>query len=263
MKTTLLALFLSIALFGCSGKLEKTYSPRDMTASETFDEIPKSKGNILKLVKIDSNRADRQDHFEIQFRDTTISVQDTKNAAVSVFKGPRFINSQKTAVIAEVADSSALSPRFYLISLKGNVVDVANLNKPSSRKQNPKYDKGIVDITRTNFVINNDFIVNSVNGKVYSIKRKNPEEQIPGELLMYSRDRTTLVFLTKDALYQVNYYTGESETLPLSAKALANLDGIRGEVAQNYSWATNKNGTPFLRYNGDPDRIVDIKEFQK
>lgn len=261
MKLTLLALFLSIALFACDKKLEKTYSPREMAASETFDQIPKSRSSILTLVKIDSNRSDGQDHFAVQFRDTTIIIQDGKWPSTSLFKNPHFINSQNTAVVVEVADSSGFVAPFYLISLKDNTVDVASLNKPSSGEQNLKYTKGLVALNRTNFVINNDFIVNSVNGKVNAIKREKPDERIQGEFLMYSRDKTTLVFLTHDALYQVNYLTGETETLKLPAKLLADLDDIRNAITQNYTWGKSKHGTPFLKYNGDPDRIVDIKEF--
>lgn len=263
MKKIIFALLLSTTLFACSGGLEKTYTPRALAANESFDEFPKSKKNVLTLVRVDSNRADNQDHFVVKYKDTTINIQDGKKPLATLFKNARFINSQNTAAVVQVVDSSAMVSPFYLIVVKNGKSDVISLDRPSTGKDDAKFTDGLVELSRTNFVINNDFIVNSVNGKVYPIKRQNDSERIQGRFFMYSRDKTTLVFLTPGALYQVNYRNGETQTLAVPASLLAEPDKAAGEISQNYGWTTSANGTPFLKYNGNPDRIVDIKDFKK
>ncbi|KLT66551.1 hypothetical protein [Pedobacter sp. BMA] len=263
MKIKLLALISCVALFACKGNLEKTYSPEPIAANQTFDEIPKSEKAIFTLVKIDSNRADGQEHFKIQYRDTTLSVQNGKNKLAVEFRNARFVNSQNTAVVAQVVDSTQNVAPFYVFALKDGSVEVMSLDKASKGKNDGLYTQGLVELTRTNFVINNDYIVNSVSGKINTIKRQNPDERIQGKFLMYSRDKTTLVFLTEKELYQVNYRNGETQSLTVPASLLANAAGIQNEIASNYSWTTNNHGTPFLKYNGNSDRIVDISEFKK
>lgn len=263
MKIKLLALISSVALFACKGNLEKTYTPQPIAANQTFDEIPKSQSRVFTLIKIDSNRSDGQEHFNIKYRDTTLSVQEGKEKLAVEFRNARFVNSQNTAVIAQVVDSTKNVAPFYVFSLKDGAVEVLSLDKASKGKNDGIYTQGLVELSRTNFVINNDFIVNSVNGKIYTIKRQNPQERIQGKFLLYSRDKTTLVFLTEKELYQVNYRNGETQSITVPASMLANTAGIQSEIASNYTWTTNNHGTPFLKYNGNPDRIVDISEFKK
>lgn len=71
MKITLYALLLSVVLFGC-GKSEKTYKARTFAATDDFNVFPKSKKNVLTIVKTDSGAVTTADRFAIQYKDTTI-----------------------------------------------------------------------------------------------------------------------------------------------------------------------------------------------
>jgi len=260
MKTTLLALFLSITLLACKpGSQEKTLVPRALTADESFNEFPKSKDEILTIVKTDSGKVDLS---AIQFKDTTISIKKDPKPLANKFSEARYLNSQKTAVLVQVADGSGLVSPFYIILLKNGKLDVIDLDKSSNGKNDRNVTKGLEEISRTSFIINNDFLITSVNGNVYPIKRQVPEERIQGKFFMYSSDRKTLVFLTATSLYQVNYQTGETLNLPVDASLLNQPETLVGNIQQGYSWVENERGTSFLLKNPDEDRVVDIKEFK-
>jgi hypothetical protein len=79
---------------------------------------------------------------------------------------------------------------------------------------------------------------------------------------MYSSDKTTLVFLTANSLYQVNTATGEVFNLPLPAALINEPETLVGNIQRDYTWVVNANGTSFLKKSADDDRIVDIKEFK-
>lgn len=260
MKTTLLALFLSITLLACKpGSNEKTYTPRALMADESFNEFPKSKDEILTIVKTDSGKVDLS---AIQFKDTTVSIKKDPKPLANKFTDARYLNSQKTAVLVQVADGSGLVSPFYIILLKSGKLEVIDLDRPSNGKNDRTVTKGIEEMSRTSFIVNNDFLITSVNGKVYPIKRQVPDERIQGKFFMYSGDRTTLVFLTANSLYQVNYQTGETLVLPVDANLLNQPETLIGNIQQGYSWVKNNRGTSFLIKNPDEDRVVDIKEFK-
>ena len=85
---------------------------------------------------------------------------------------------------------------------------------------------------------------------------------IQGNFILYSADKTTLIFAVENGLYQVNYLTGETLNLPVPASVLNSATMVR-EIQQNYGWEKNNRGTSFLKENPDDDRIVDISEFKK
>lgn len=261
MKKTFSLILLASALFACkSEKLEKTYPAKAYT-NEDFNETPKEKNQVLKIVAIDSGKADAKQAFGLTFKDTAINIQDNQRALAAKFKEARFINSQKTAAIVQVEDGSGLVSPFHVVSLKDGNVAVTSLFKDSKGQNDKKYTKGLEEISLSNIIVNNDFVIALVNGTVYPIKRQNETERIQGNYLFASGDKRTLVFLTDNSLYQVDFKANDTVNLPLPAsisQAPNAADLIRG----GYSWAKNAKGNLFLKQNPDDDRIVDIKEFK-
>ncbi|GGI29326.1 hypothetical protein [Pedobacter mendelii] len=261
MKTTLAALFLSIALFSCKQeKLEKTYTPRDLRFGESFNETTKSKEDVLKISKIDSGKKDG-DIFELKFKDTLITILDRPKPMATKFLSPRFLNTQKTAAIAQVADGSGLVSPFYIVALNNGKPEVIKLSRPSNGANDSKITVGLQEVSLSTILINNDYVVTVINGRVFPVKRQNDGERIQGRFLLNSADKSTLVFAMANSLYQVNYLTGETFNLPVSAQTL-DPKTILNNIQQNYSWQKNKKGTLFLKEN-DNNRIIDISEFKK
>ncbi len=262
MKITVLAIFLSVSLFACKpGKLETVYTPKAY-ANDDFNEFPKVQNQTLNIVTIAPETPEGQESYAITFKDTTVAVQDNPKPLANKFKEARFINTQKTAALVQVEDGTGLVSPFYVVSLTDGKVNVTSLNRESKGKNDKEYTKGIEEMSLSNIIVNNDFAIALVNGKIYPIKRQNEDERIQGDFLFNSSDKKTLVFVTGSSLYQVNYRTGETNNLALPAK-VAQSSNVADEVRKGYSWATNAKGTSFLKPNPDEDRIVDISEFKK
>ncbi len=245
MKTTIYAALLSVILFSCkNNENSKTYIPREITKNESFNIYSERKDTAIKVIQLNADSKDSgkpQELFSVKFRDTTI-------------------NTQRTALLVQVADSSGLVAPFYLIVNRDEQPEIVSLYKPSSGKEDIKYTKGLVKVGRDGYVVNNDFFITNVNAKVYVLKRQNDAERIQGEFFMKSPDKQTLVFLEQSSFYQVNYITGQTFTQALSPDARKSAD-IFTFIQQNYMWQKEKNGTSFLKaINGD--RIVDIQEFK-
>ncbi|RZK19470.1 MAG: hypothetical protein EOO86_07565 [Pedobacter sp.] len=262
MRNTLLALFLSATLFGCAGKLEKTLTSKPFTNQDDFNEFPKYKDKILTIEDVYDKNPDSSGGFSVTLKDTALYIQDGSKPIAHKFREARFVNSQKTAVLVQIEDGAGSLSPFYIITLKEGVPNAVALSLASNGKGDKDFAKGLQEITRTTLVVNNDFVVATVRGKVYPIKRKNPGEMIQGNFILYSADKTTLVFAAEKGLYQVNYLTGETLNLPVPASVL-NSATMVNEIQQNYSWEKNNRGTLFLKENLDDDRIVDISEFKK
>lgn len=262
MKITLYALVLSVVLFGCSGNSEKTYKARAFAVSDVFNVFPKGSKDILTIVKTDSGKTTAADRFAINTRDTTITIEDGANAPAKKFSVASFINTQKTAVLVQVDDKDGKMAPFYIIYVNGGKTEVVSLNKASKGAEDKKYTNGLEELTRSNLLVNNDFFITTINSRVYPIKRQKEDERIQGKFFMYSSDKTTLAFLTANALYQVNTKTGETFNLPLPASLTSQPETLVGNIQSDYTWVPNEHGTPFLKKNADDNRIVDIKEFK-
>lgn len=266
MKLKLCAILFSIVILGCQREKEineKTYTARTLVASESFNETPKKKEDILSVFKSDSTNKPNGLQFSVKFKDTVLSIKADKNdvKTANKFGLAEFINTQETAVLVQLAGNKAIAP-FYIISLKNGSPEVISLNKASNGKNDLKYTKGLEEQRRSSYVINNDFLVTVVNGKVYPIKRQKEEERIQGSYFLNSPDKSTLVFLTPSSLYQVNYLTNEVDNLPVPSKITSDSTQIFQRIQSNYNWHKNIRGTSFLKENADDNRIVDIKEFK-
>ncbi len=262
MKNTLLIILLSISVFACKqSDFEKTYTPRPFNIGEDFNAFSKTKDEVLSIIKIDSNDKDRGDLLSIKFKDTTVTIKNKQGLLAKDFSQARFLNSQKTAILAQVKKKLGQEP-FYILSVNEGGLEIIDLAILSKGKNDQKFANGLEELTRSSFIVNNDFLITAVNGKVYPIKRQNPNERIHGKFFMYSKDKTTLVFVTANSLYQVNYLTDETFNLPISPKMFNQNQVIYSQIQQNFSWKKNEKGTPFLLHNPDENRIVDIKEFK-
>lgn len=260
MKTIVLALFLSVALLACKEqKNEKVIHPRNLKLGERFNEFPKVKGEGLAFVKVDSGRK-MGDVYAVKFKDTIISIQDDPKPLANKFFLMRFLNTQKTAILAQVADSSNLVSPFYIISLKDGQTDAIKLERASNGRDDKKITVGLQEISLSTVLINNDFVVTLINGAVYPLKRQNDAERIQGRYLLNSGDRSTIVFATSNSLYQVNYKTGETFNLPVTPGKL-NAATFTKDIMQNYRWQKTPKGASFLK-EYDNNEIVNLSDFK-
>lgn len=266
MKKSLLALSLIILIIGCSKDDEKTknYIPRVLTKNESFNHYSEKKSDSITIFK--SNKPEQGESLTVKFRDSTVSIQtDPKDPKKTTnrFAFAEFINSQKTSLLVQVEDENALAAPSFIISLKEEGgLEVLSLTRPTKPGPGEKIGLGISRLGRTGHLVNNDFFIRGVTGKVYFLKRQDPEQRIDGKYLLLSPDRNTIVFAAPKALYQVNYIADESSTLPLPADQPSEIAVVYNYVQNNYSFQKNKEGVSFLKKNHS-DRIVDISEFKK
>ncbi|MBE9601759.1 hypothetical protein [Pedobacter sp. MC2016-24] len=266
MKQLLYTLGLSVLLFSCQQQeITATYTPRVLTANEKFNESIEGKDSLFTILsKKDKNTSEAKEAFNVKFKDTLVKIQINKadaNSAADQFSSAQFVNTQRTAILVQLADNSGLTAPAYLIALKNGKLDVVSLYRPSKGKEDTKYTTGINKMGRTGYLVNNDFFITNVNANVYLIKRQNPEERIQGEFILNSPDKSTLVFLTPSSLYQVNYPSDEVSDEKFSKPAPQSDAERNSWIASNFRWAKNKKGINFLKFS-DSNRIVDIKEFK-
>lgn len=264
MKTTIYIALLSMVMFSCkNNENSKSYVAREITKTESFNIYSERTDTAIKVIQLptESKEGDSPSElFSVKFRDTTINIHSGDSAKIENFSSATFVNTQRTALLVQAADSSELPASFYLIVNRDEQPEIVSLNKSSNGKEDIKYTKGLVKVGRDGYVVNNDFFITNVNAKVYTIKRRKDEERIQGDFFMKSPDKQTLVFLEQSNLYQVNYVTGQTFNQPLSADARKAAD-IFTYIQQNFLWQKEKNGANFLKAINS-DRIFDIREFK-
>lgn len=272
MKSILYALLLSVSLFGCTQNNDgKIMIPRPLAIADNFNQFPKDKNNVLSIfqqgdTKV-NKRADRieSETYRIKYADTVVKIQmnaEDKKSVIEQFSFAEFLNTQKSSMLVQPADSSGLVAPFYIITVNNDKLEVVNLYRAASGAEDSKYAKGVTPVGRSGYVINNDFFVASVSAKIYPIKRLKEEERIHGVYLLNSPDKKTLVFLMAGSLYEVYYPTGETYTQPLPASAPADAVAMMNWIQNNYSWQRNETQISFLKKNIDDNRIIDIKDFK-
>lgn len=269
MKLNTLVLLLALAFLGCKhDEEEKIYSPRDLKGKENFNAFHKGTENALKIYTYKETSTEREgkEIFGLKFRDTTVRIQVNaadKDAVSDHFALAEFLNTQKTAVLVQIADQSGLVAPFYLISVSDGGLDVVRVYRPSRGKGDKRFTKGLSRVGRSGYLINNDFFITRVDAKVYPLTRQDPEERIQGIHLINSADKKTFVFLVSSSLYQVHYPSGETYTQPLSADLPKAPEQVYPWIQNNFSWQTSPKGISFLKKNKDDNRIIDIREFKK
>lgn len=270
MKLSVYTLLLSAFLLGCKQKENvKMYPARDVRANENFIDYQADQTKPLTISKYNQEgTAEIADEtavkwFGVKFADTTVKIQ--LPGAVSTgakFASAQFVNTQKTCVLVQIADSTDLVAPFYLIAANKGKLEVISLFRASDGRDDKRFTKGLIKVGRSGYLINNDFLITTVDAKIYPVKRQHEGERIQGLYFINSPDRKTLVFLVSDALYQVHYPTGAVFTQQLSSDAPKNPEAIFKFIQDNYSWQKNAKGISFLKANND-DRIIDISAFKK
>lgn len=245
---------LTIALMGsCAANetVEKVYVPHVINPGETFNEYPSERDSAITF-NIHQEKdgkpigANPKVWYDVKFGDTVVKIQpsrDDPNYTNGKFIRGKFMNTQKTSLLVQIADSFGLRAKFYLISLKNHDLSITELRRQTTQEGDLKYI-GLIQLGSEGYLINNDFIINPVNSKVYFLKRENPEERIQGQYLLKSPDKGTLVFMRPSSLYQVNYQNDESLTVPFGIDP--GQPGLYMYIQENYVWITKKPGLSFL-----------------
>lgn len=267
MKILVYALLFSILLGGCQDKtVPKTLIPREISGNEDFNNYAENADQVLTVVKHEDQGnaaagAESEELFVVKFRDTLLQIQtdkSDKNFVRDKFSLAEFANTQKTALLVQLADSTGLVAPFYLITLKGSKPEAVSLYRASKGNNDIKVTKGMVRVGKSGYLINNDFFVTTVNAKVYVIPRQNPEERIQGEFFLKSNDKNTFVFLVPGAFYEVHYPTGDVFTQPLPKQAPREISSVYKWVQDNFAWEKNTKGISFFR-EVDQNKVVDMR----
>jgi len=262
MKLRLFVLLFSVVTASCQ-KTTKVYIPREPSAGEDLNQSPQ--GPALTIQKYEGTDKKQGETFGIKFGDTTVRISgkgDPKSPA-DRFSIAQFINTQKSCLLVQTADSTGLIAPFYLLNLNNGKLDVISLNRPSKGNDDARYTKGLTKIGLSGYLINNDYYVAAVYAKLYAVKRQVPEERIQGLYFLNSPDKKTLVFLISYTLYEVYYPTGETFSQLLSSKAPAdNPEHLYQWIQENYSWQKDAKHISFLKANVEDNRIRNFSEFK-
>lgn len=268
MKNLLYALSLSLILLSCQKNQENSvaYTPRVLTATEKFNESQPSADSVFSIYNYKNGNAQEtsgSEAFRVKFRDTVVSILTSRtdtSSATDKFTFAQFVNTQKTALLVQATDSSGAAAPFYLLALKNGKLDVVSLDRPSAGETGEAFAPGLSKVGRVGYLVNNDFFITNVNAQAYLIKRQNENERIRGEFILNSPDKSTLIFLSPNSLYQVHYPSNEAFTEKLSKPAPQSAAAVSDWIRDNFTWQKNKKGITFLKFS-DSDRIVDIREF--
>ncbi len=269
MRNLIYVFAVAILFVSCKGKNESVYVPRVLNDTERFNTY--QEGDALFIVKYGTDERLKEDknaegEFSVKFRDTLITIQTNpsdKAAVANKFSFAQYVNTQKTAILVQIADKSGLAAPCFIINLNENKIDVVSLYRASSGPHDKEFTKGMVKVAKSGYLINNDFFITNVNAKAYMIKREKPEERIQGDFFILSHDKQTLVFLTKTSLYQVHYATNEvlNETLPQQSGTTS--EQVALFIQNNYKWVTANNIAFLKKINrGGTDKVVDISTFK-
>ncbi|RZK81322.1 MAG: hypothetical protein EOO92_04910 [Pedobacter sp.] len=243
---------MGIVLLGCGKKeFEQTYVPELIKPNQTFNDSYSEKDSVLRFTRHDEGEGkplgeNPKTWYGVTFGDTVVKVQtipsDPSSAKYKFIRG-KFMNTQKTCLLVQIADTFGLQAKFYIIALKNHRLTVTELRRPASNEN--KNTIGLTYVGRDGFLINNDFFMTFVNAKVYFLKRQYEDERIDGQFFLKSEDKQTLVFLQEGSLYQVNYYADKSTTIPLDVDA--RKPGIQMYIQENFVWKKDSFGVSFLK----------------
>ncbi|MES2827786.1 MAG: hypothetical protein V4687_06520 [Bacteroidota bacterium] len=250
-KIIYLFFLLALALSCTEDELGKSYPSRMISQGETFNDYPSESDSSITFIGYKEKGSEtvtgrNKLWFQVKFGDTIVKIQTSKtNPSITngKFLRGKFMNTQRTCLLVQISDNLGLRANFYLIALKNHRLSVTELTRPSTFKGVNGY-AGLIDVGSEGYLINNEFLISYVNAKVHFIKRQDPEVPLQGQYYMKSPDHQTFVFLQPNSLYQVNYLTDETLTLPLNVDA--RKPGISIHIHENYAWKTKRPGVMFL-----------------
>lgn len=253
MKKIIYLFILSALAFSCAqeNEIEKNYPSRMISQGETFNDYPSENDSSITFTAYRQKETKLSDHklkvwYQVKFGDTIVKIQTNKedpSISNGTFLRGKFMNTQKTCLLVQISDTLGLKAKFYLIALKNHKLHIAELSRPSTLPIDRRFF-GLTDVGASGYLIDNEFLISFVNAKVHFIKRQNPEGPIKGQFYTKSPDQQTFVFLQPSSLYEVNYQTEESMTVPLTVDATK--PGISMHIQENFVWKTKRPGVTFL-----------------
>ncbi|TDO22685.1 hypothetical protein [Pedobacter duraquae] len=243
----------------------EVYVPRLLKGEEDLNVRYKegeAKFTIFNFVKEDKKQR-VGDLIGIRYGDTLIRIQADPNDKTLIhdhFGFAQFVNTDKTCILVQMPNEKGLIGPTYIIALKNGKPEVINPYMASTGKNDLKFTRGVSNVGKSAYLINNDYLLSAVNAKLYTIKRQNPDERIQGYLFLKSSDNETLVFLVNGAFYQVHYPSGETYTLPITSKiAQDDSRGLYKWIQDNYTWIRNSKNISFLLPAPTDDGIKDMR----
>lgn len=255
-----------LVLFLCScnsgEEVFKTLDARLVKDKDIFDEELIGEKSPLSIYKVEAgpNVQETETPFSIKIGDTTLAIQSGNDPAQRMhkFRFAKFLNDQETCVLVSSMDSVVQQEKYYLIVAKGNAIEAIDLYRPSdevSRKLNNTESR----IGGVATLYNNDIVLRRRDLKVFFLKRLNETERLPGNFVLQSPDRQTLVFQQQpDRLYQVNYLSGATSTIKVDPNLLSNPEGFHSWIRTDFSWKKDQAGNTFLKENNN-NEIIEMK----
>lgn len=261
-----------LLLFSCKSAVETVVLQPQVLETDTVFKAQKNENSELRVFNIPKAGAaagkETEDSqvFKLNLGDQPLAIQPDANdpgKLITEFAFAGFINSQHTAALVQLQDNSGLVAPFYIVSLDGETARAYSLYRGSKGSQDSRFTKGQREIGRSGYLVNNDFFVTRVDGKVYKLARQEPDQRIQGLHFMNSADRQTLVFLVNSALYQVHYPSGKTYTQPLPASAPAKPSGLFAWIQKNLVWERDKDQVSWLKSGAADNRVRNLNEFKK
>ena len=253
MKKLLTIVTVLLTCLGCTKEktVERVYIPHIINPGEAFNDYPSEKDSSITFIMHQEKEgkqlgANPKVWYQVKFGDTVVKIQTNRqdpNYSNGKFIRGKFMNTQKTTLLAQIADDFGLKAKFYFISLRNHQLTVTELARQTAKEGNLD-NVGLIHLGGEGYLLNNDFLINPVNAKVYFLKREDPEKRIEGQYLMKSPDKGTLVFLRNSSLYQVNYQNDESTSVPFRIDPTQ--PGLYMHIQENYVWKTKRPGLSFL-----------------
>src|SRR5690606_18503718 len=147
--------------------------------------------------------------------------------------------------------------KFFLIVARGTHIEAIDLYRPTN-EESRKINNNENRIGGVATLYNNDIVLRRRDLRVYFLKRFNEMERLPGNFVLQSPDRQTLVFQQPpNKLYQVNYLSGTTSTITVDPSRLNDSEGFHTWIRTDFSWKKNKDGDTFLKEN-DNNEIVEM-----
>ncbi|MFP5081109.1 hypothetical protein [Pedobacter sp. JCM 36344] len=259
MRKLLTVIALTLILGSCTKKeaFEKVYLSHVINPGESFNEYPSEIDSAITFnvhqEKVGKTLgANPKVWYGVKFGDTVVRIQTNKadpNYSNEKFIRGKFMNTQKTSLLVQIADNFGYKAKFYLISLKNHQLSVTELRRPTAQEGDLNYI-GLIHLGSEGYLLNNDFLINPVNSQVYFLKRENQDERIQGQYLLKSPDKGTLVFMKDSSLYQVNYENDESINVPLRIDPTK--PGLYMYIQENYVWKSKRPRLSFLMEDKNP-----------
>lgn len=234
-----------------NNELIKKVDARLVQDKDIFDE--ELKGNISPLsiykAKAAQNAAESDAPFSVRVGDTTVVVQSAEDPARSFhkFRYAKFLNKQETCLMVSCVDSATQLNKFFLVVAKGNHIEAIDLYRPTddAGKSINNQDSRIGGEAN---LFNNDIVLRKSDLKVFFLKRFRETERLPGNFVLQSPDRKTLVFQQlPNKLYQANYQSGAVSTLTVDADKLSDSGNFHTWIRSDFTWKKDKEGNSFLR----------------